>query len=37
MWIFVSTYEIRRKKPVEMVLRRGREGKREHCGGGKSN
>jgi hypothetical protein len=33
---FVSIYENRRTKPVEIVLRKG-EGKRENRGGGKSN
>jgi hypothetical protein len=35
---FVSIYENRRMKPIEIVLRRGqRVGKRENDGGGKSN
>jgi hypothetical protein len=34
---FVSIYENRRMKPVEIVLRREERGKRENDGGGKSN
>jgi hypothetical protein len=34
---FVSIYENRRIKSVEIVLRRGEEMKRENVGGGKSN
>jgi hypothetical protein len=33
---FVSLYENRRMKPVEIVLRSGGEGKRENDGGDKS-
>jgi hypothetical protein len=34
---FVSIYENRRMKPVEIVLRREGGGKRKNNGGGKSN
>jgi hypothetical protein len=34
---FVSIYENRRMKPVEIALKRGGEGKRENDRGGKSN
>jgi hypothetical protein len=34
---FVFIYENKRIKPVEIVLRREREGKRESDGGGESN
>jgi hypothetical protein len=34
---FVSIFENRRIKPIQIVLRRGEGGKRENDGGGKSN
>jgi hypothetical protein len=34
---FVSIYENRKLKPVEIFLRRGKGKKRENDGGGKSN